>query len=420
MTNVALSPLAAAVLLLVALARPSLAEVELVKVDVPQDQVWVGQKATFFVQLRGKGPFVGASSFSLPQIPRTVILSVGNPIVSSEDIEDESWFVRTHEFAVFSQVDGDLVVPSFEVRFSNRDGFTGPEQDHVEQVPAIQMQIKRPTGSDPGAFLVTTDSLAVEEKWEPTPGKATQGDVFHRRITQRADQVSGMALAPPPTSVPDGVRVHFEDPEIEDETERGDFTGTRIDRITYVVEEAGQLTLPAVKYVWWKPESEQFGSKTLPIATFEVAAIPAETSTATAGPSRRRWIRWLVVALGLAVLVYWQRRRISGLLSALRETLNPTERRIQRKLLRACRQNDAKAAESAWTEWRTAHPSGDAVAPDLREAVTNLQRQLYGPTDPSAWNGNGLATAFKKMQSTRRERPINSKLPPLNPTSVHG
>lgn len=409
----------AILLWVVALARPSLADVELVTVDVPQGQVWVGQKATFFVHLRGKGPFAGASSFSLPQIPRTTILKVGNPVVSSEEIEDASWFVQTHEFALFSQADGDVEIPSFEVRYSNRDGFTGPELDHVENVPAVQLHIKRPPDSDPAAFLVTSDSLTVEEQWEPAPGGAKQGDVFHRTITQRADQVSGMALAPPPSSAPDGVRVHFDEPEIEDRTERGDFAGRRTDKITYVLERPGTLSLPAVRYVWWNPVSEQYGSTTLPTATFEVAASPANKSVPPTSTTTGRWMLWFGVNFGLAALVYGQRQRIGNLVFAVWERLNPRERRIGRKLLRACRRNDAVAAESAWTEWQTTHRSGGPIDADVREAVVELQRQLYGPNGHSPWNGSQLATAFQKRRTAwRRQRPRGCDLPPLNPTST--
>lgn len=410
-------------LLAVALVRPSLADVKLVTVDVPQDQVWAGQKATFFVNLRGKGPFVGAASFSLPQIPRTLIFHVGNPVVSSEDIEDDSWFVQTHEFALFSQVDGNVEVPNFEVRFSNRDGFTGPVQEHAEQVPALQLRVKRPTGSNPAAFLVTSDSLSVEERWEPTPGAANPGDVFHRTITQRADQVSGMALAPPPTSVPDGVRVHVDDPEIEDKTERGDFTGTRIDRITYVVEKPGTLTLPAVQYVWWKPKTEQFGSQTLPTVTFQVAAILPETSGDAASNNRGRGMLPLIAvlglaAVGLAALVHWQRQRIGNFLSRLWKTLHPPERHFQRKLLRACQHNDARGAESAWAEWQTALASAYVVDPVVREAVTELQRKLFGPEDTSPWDGSKLAAALQAQQTRRPVRRDQCDLPPLNPIEV--
>jgi len=399
------------------LAQQSLADVKRVTVETAEDSVWVGQKATFTVNLRGKGPFVGAASFSLPQIPRTVILKVGRPVVASEEIEDGTWFVQQHEFALFSQTDGVLEVPGFEVRYSDRDGFTGPEQAHVEKVPTFSLQIKRPEGSDPNAFLVTAESLSVQEKWEPEPGEAKQGDVFHRTISQQADQVSGMAFAAPSTTVPDGVRIHIDDPEIDDDTERGEFTGSRTDRITYVFEKPGQMTLPAVKYVWWKPKSEQFGSTSLPAKSFDIATIPQETSSAPVARPRGPWISGIIVFTMLGLLIGWHWRRIEKWVKTIFNRLNPPQRRIERMLLRACRNNDAHAAEAAWTRLQVARSSSDPIDLEIQKTVSDLHRHVYGPVSNSSWDGNPLATAIKKSRSARRShQPLHSDLQPLNPT----
>lgn len=408
---------AAIVTLIVMHAYAALAEVKLVTIDAPKSEAWVGQKVAFYVKLRGKGPFVGAASFSLPAVPRTVILKVGNPVVSNEEIEDESWFVQTHEFVLFSQADGALEVPAFDVRYASRDSFTGPAKDYREQVPAIQFQIERPPESDPATFLVTTDSLKVTEQWDPTPGKTQQGAVFHRTITQNAEQVTGMALAPPPTKEPAGVSVHFDDPVITDDTERGAFAGSRSDRITYVLEEPGNATLPAIQYVWWNPDKQEYGSTTLPAATFEVTAVATADDSAPANERDFSWLLWLLVVLAAGGLCYWQRRRLQESFCSLWEKLNPLERRIARELLRACRRSDAPAAETAWLEWQATVSPPQNVSPRLATAATELQRTLYGCGDPSTWNGSEMAAAFREATAMDHEkRPETGALPRLNPT----
>lgn len=401
------------------LAGPSRADVKLVTVEPPDKQIWAGEKASFIVKLRGKGSFVGASAFSIPQIPRSVILKLGNPVVSSEEIDGDSWFVQTHEFAVFSQVDGRVEVPSFEVRFSVRDGFTGPARDHSEQVPAFAIRVRRPPGSDPDLFLVTTDSIAVDEQWEPSPKEVQPGAVFRRSITQRADQVSGMALAPAPTTAPQGVRVHVQAPEISDATERGDFTGNRTDRLTYVFEQPGTYALPAIKYVWWNPRREEYGSKLLPAVTFQVAAVPENASDLPTPVARvRAW--WLLIAgLGAVGVLYRQRRRIARVGNALWQRIDPPDRRIARTLLRACRQNDAVAAQHAWSQWRAARPSSETIPAELTVAANDLQRLRYGPKGGGPWDGRPLAIAFSKSRAAGHWRPpLRSALPPLNPTGA--
>jgi hypothetical protein len=133
-------------LMLPAIAR---AEVEPATIRVADDKVWVGQRAAFFVELRAPGSFVGAASFSLPDIPRTIIVKSGNPVVSSKEVDSESYCVQTHRFVrfvLFSQAPGTLQVPSFEVRFSHREGFTGPAVDLEATVPSVSIEVQQPPG----------------------------------------------------------------------------------------------------------------------------------------------------------------------------------------------------------------------------------------------------------------------------------
>ena len=228
------------------------AEVAPVAIRIPEAKAWIGQRLPFYVELRARGSFAGAASFSLPEIPRTVILKVGNPVVSSQEIDGDSWFVQTHEFALFSQQSGTLQIPGFEVRFASRDGFTGPVKEQQAQVPAARIEIQRPPGSESIGFLVTTESLDLTENWEPQPqpqpGPVKVGAIFKRTIIQRAAQITGMALAAAPTDAPDGVRVYPGQPEVTDKTERGDFLGERRETITYQLQKPGSFELPELSY----------------------------------------------------------------------------------------------------------------------------------------------------------------------------
>ncbi|WP_436717041.1 hypothetical protein U8335_08070 [Roseiconus lacunae] len=411
-----------------------LADVQRVVVEVRDPEVWVGQKASFFVKLRGQGPFVGAASFTLPEIPRAIILKVGNPVVSSEEIEDDSWFVQSHEFVLFSQQDGELQVSGIEVRFTDRDGYTGPERPHQEQVPELNFQIKRPEKSDPGSFLITTDSLKIEESWDPQPGKAEQGAVFYRTITQQAKQISGMALAPPSVTTPDGIKVHLGNPEVQDNTERGEFSGRRVDRLTYVLEQPGVMTLPALQYVWWNPKTEQYGSTTLPAVVFDVTAIPVDRDDINRSSNHERAL-WLFVGLVVVCAVvivacYKRRHRLYACWVEAWQTVNPPKQRAARALRRACRRNDASAAASAWNQWRQLQPSGFRCPDELQSAVIDLQRRHYGPIhqdtkdrtvdDHPAWDGATLAEAFERSEVKANQLTSDRDLPPINPAAPAG
>ena len=385
--------------LLVILQGVSFADFSPAKISVKDETYWVGQRVPFLVELRAAGSFSGAASFSLPEIPRVVIIKVGNPVVSSEEDKGESVFVQTHEFALFSQQSGTVEIPSFEVRFSHKDGFTGPSKDQSAEVPATKVSIKRPPGSDENQFLVTTASFALTESWDPQPGSTKLGNVFQRTITQQADQISGMALAPPPEAVPDGIRIYLNPPEVTDDTERGSFRGNRTDKITYVMQKPGAWTLPAITYVWWDPAGKKFGSKKLPSVAFKVPAPPIPETDERPSEQSSRWEIWLIAGLVFVALAVWQRRRVIHCGRQAWRSWNPPERVAARKLLRACHRNDAKAAEAAWLKWQNWQPAGFQPTPSLRAAAIDLQSCLYGRQTPSAWRGTELAQAFREQRA---------------------
>ena len=213
------------------------AEVAPVTAFAPDAKAWVGQRLPFYIELRAPGSFAGTASFDLPQLPRTLLLKIGEPVVSSQQLEGETWFVQTHEFALFSQEPGTLKVPAISVRFSRRKGFTGPASDVKAKTPSITVDIQRPPGSGKHGFLVTTGSFDVTERWDPKPGPANVGVIFKRTIVQRAQQLPGMALAPAPTNSPDGIRAYPGVAVTNDKLARGEFLGERRETITYLVRE---------------------------------------------------------------------------------------------------------------------------------------------------------------------------------------
>ena len=402
----------AGMILFLLLAHRVLADVAPVTIRVPEPEAWIGQRLSLHVELSAPGSFTGSASFELPQLPGTLLMKIGNPVVSSETIDGKSWFVQSHEFALFSQKAGTLEVPPFPVRFERQESFTGPSVAVETRTPATTVQIQRPPGSEAIGFLITTESLELTESWDPDPGPSQVGAIFKRTITQRAPNITGMALAPAPGGAPDGFRVYPGEAATKDQLERGDFLGERRETITYLVQQPGTLTLPAITYAWWNPTTRTLESKTLPAVTFDVAAPPA---AATSTPASRNLWPWLAAAALIAIGV-WQRKRFTARFHRLWKALHPPDRTAARKLLRACRRNDAPAASAAWTAWRDTRPAGYQPPLDLQSAVLAMQRHRFGPGPASSWQGDDLACAFQQQTPasslTQREA---SPLPPLNP-----
>lgn len=395
----------------------ALAEVASVTARMAAPKAWIGQRATLYIELRAPGSFVGTANFELPQIPGTLLMKVGNPVVLSRDIEGASWFVQTHEFALFSQKAGVLEVPAFPVTFSRLEGFVGAATEVKAKTPTLTIEIQRPPGSEPIGFLVTTESLEVTETWDSPPGASKVGAMFKRTIVQRAPNLTGMALAPAPTTAPEGIKVYPGKAETNDKLERGDFLGERRETITYLLQKSGTLSLPALRYVWWNPKTQTLDSKTLPAVTFEVAAPPAAPAPAATVAARRTW-PWLLAAALVAGLGVWQRRRVAAWAARSWKHLDPPDRVAARRLLRACRRNAAAPAEAAWNAWRATQASEFRPGPKLGAAVLSLQRHFFGPAPAAPWRGEDLARAFSlhpAAANTSLSHEPASALPELNP-----
>ena len=410
------------VLWLIAAGGTANADVAAVAVRVPSPEGWVGQRMSVFVELRAAGSFADTASFDLPELPGTIVLKIGSPVVSTQELEGDSWFVQTHEFAVFSQKTGTVRVPEFPVRFRRRDDFVGPVQDVTANCPAFELQLKRPPNSESIPFLITTNSLQVTETWDPQPGPVEFGAILKRTIVQTSEQIPGMALMPAPTAAEDGVRVYAGDMSTQDSLQRGDFQGQRSETLTYLMQRSGEMELPEIVYVWWNPETEQLQSQVLPAQKIVVGPRPVADSPAELRPPNP-WIAiasW-TLAIALMCVAVAGRKRWRQHARAAWQWLNPPERVSARALLRACHGNDAAAANSAWNRWRASQASDYVPPVSLANAVRDMQQALFGAAAQAEWSGRELMTAFQT--ATRRAARVSSHphaLPLLNPTVCEG
>lgn len=398
---------------------------EPVVVEVAQPSVWTGQRVDVAVEIRVSGTFGSATTFDFPEIPSVIMAEQGGPTVSSEEIAGDSYFVRRHLLVLYCQASGTVVVPEFPVRYGVRDGFTGPVRDVTETVPSFEVIIRRPPGTEAMGFLVASESLAVGQTWQPAESdgpiaSVVAGSVFKRTITQQAGDVAAIALPPPPRTGAQGVRVYAGSPVITTERERGDTTGTRSDTLSYLFQEPGTVTLPSIRYAWWNPSTETLESKTLDGITVDVIPAASDADNQTAAAPAISWTSsWWPFALAAAVLVVasWLiavRRRLVGVLTRIRNRLDPPWRRTRRRMLAACRHGDPASAYRYWLAWPN-RPN----APELLAQVHALESVFYGNRAngrPPRWQPDRLAREIRRSKRSNDgvDRQLGA-LPPLNP-----
>jgi hypothetical protein len=397
--------------------------------------VVVSERVKITVELLTLTTFASAPVFDLPTIPGALFMKLEDrPVLGTEQIDGESYTVQQHELALFVMRPGAVQVPPFIVRFEFPLHFGEKPVEHRLTTPLLQVEAHMPPGAENLLGLTTTRELHVNQTWQPQPTKADVGDGFTRTVTLTAPDVPGMVFPPLPLTKVDGLAVYPKPPVIQDQVERGDFTGKRIDTVTYICERAGQFTLPALVIPWWDLKNRQLMQVTLPAVTLEVEPGPAPNAdvASTTQLTAWQWLWWPIsVSLLLAVMVgvIWRKREAClAMWKRWRAQCLGSEAGHFARLLDACGSNDARLTYNALLRWLDSSYHGPDVAtieafvakhPDviLRRHVEALQESLLGRT--TDWNSAVLAEALRRVRRQQVQRNTTTdegRLPALNPS----
>jgi len=407
----------------------------------PKGEVRVGQRVTLTIDLMTTTWFSGSPEFDLPEIPGAIALKVGSfGLNRTETINGTKYSVQGHEFAMFAQRPGEIVIEPFNVRFFPAvPGETKPRSVTLK-APELRVTATMPPGAEKLAALISTTQFKLSETWDPKPDAAKVGDAFTRNITMRAEDVLGMAF--PPLETPDikGFGIYSKDPSVTDNMDRGNFTGERTETITYVCEEAGTVTLPEVVIHWWDMENDELKTETLPSVKLKVTPNPKlfkEAGSFSPRATNNRGVKWMVfIGSVLAACLTALFRARTAILLTIRKwntDRNESEKTYFNRFKTACHSGNPMDTHNSLMTWLDkfhtgAHPAtlewlvAESENPTLSEQAALLQSGLFknaGSTSPP-WSSNVF---FHEVSKTRRQllkkrarQHDRHSLPDLNPS----
>jgi len=266
-----------------------------------------------------------------------------------------------------------------------------------------------PAGVDPSRPVVATTNLELEQRWQPDPtGAFKAGDALVRAITRQAADVPGMAMLDLVFTAPPGVRVYVDPPQTDDRVERGDLTGHRTDRVTYVFERGGSFPIEAVVQPWWDLEAGRLKRAEGQGATVAVTAVAPPRSP------RERLELWLYVATtaaGLLAFIWWAWPRLRAAHARLRVRWQASEAKAFRDLQHACRRDDVRAVYRAFTIWRQRTESVAELAPFAEE----IEMAVFADRPWSRQTSHDFAAALSAWRHELHQARSPSALPLLNP-----
>lgn len=389
---------------------------------------WVGQQVVLKVELLSNGVSFGGQRIQLPDVPGALVLEDAVTTVKlTEKVDGETWQVLSYLYPMFAQRAGPIELGPVAVAFEVAEGYGSEAKSFALQTEALSFEVRSPPGVDDPARLVTTTEFTLKVNVTPEPAAPKVGDALTRTITRTAPAVAGMAFAPLPTPSIPGVAVYPKSPEVDDRSNRGELVGTRIESVTYVLQQAGTLIIPGMALQWWDPVAERLHTETIPALELAVAVNPdlsprfdpLEQVAVLAADHP-----WALSAgvIGI-VAMFWAAFRWSptGIrrMRRWRDARRDNERARFKRLLRACRDNAPAQIYNAYVLWG----SSDidlmpllADAGDLVGELRRLQSALVG-REPG-WRADDLVRALQRARQaagrSRREK-VSQALPALNP-----
>jgi hypothetical protein len=424
---------------------------------VHETGVYVGQKVRLYVEVLTNTWFAKAPQFPELGIPHAICLELSQFGVNfTERIEGETYAAQRKEYVIYPQRAARYSVPSLTVNITYaRPG--EPPGEVTLNSPSQAFEAGVPQEAENVDYFVTTPRLQVNEEYNRKFDDLKVGDSIVRTITMIADDSVGMLLPPLDFSAMEGLSVYPASPRMEDESNRGVYTGKRFESVTYVLEKEGDYTLPEISIYWYDLQNEVLNTETLEAVEFSVTTNPdleqdmlafleeegIESEEEIAATQKKaldiKNILYLILALSLLVaalvifvipylkrfIIWWKKRR---------SIQAESEEAYFKRFRKACNKEDPKEVMQSLLNWLDkVYPGPGAATIDdfaaqsgdleLQVLTVGLKSELYGKSDfdesQADWSGKDfdrtVSQVRKRLIKKEKVRVKPSGLQPLNP-----
>jgi len=329
----------------------------LFRTSVTPEDPWIGQQTLLKIDVLAKDGWAQLKKVGDLKIDGAYVMrfaSQGTRL--SEVFDGDSYTGQRYEYMIFAQRDGDLTLPATPVDVEiTRWGADGGKNLQRMSLPIVEFTAHTPPGGDGLRGLVSTSSLTASQDWGPATGDAKVGDAVQRYVTLQAEDVSGMAFAPLQYTEIDGVGIYPGEPTVEDEFNRGDLSGTRIEKVTYVFERTGDVQIPAIVFSWWDVRNSELQQVELPGRLLQIAAgAPNELATAEGAVADQKFRPSWFVSSAVAIAVVFALLFGGSLMRRLvawREARKHSEASYFRQVMASSRAGDQVAVLRCTMRW---------------------------------------------------------------------
>lgn len=423
----------------------------------PDKDVYVGQKVLLYIDVMTNTWFTKAPKYPELRLPHAICLELSQFATNfSERIQGETYAVQRKEYVIYPQRAERYTTPELTVDIVYaRPGETPGEVSLTSS--ALEFAARIPEEAQGVDYFVSTPNLKVREQYDRAFDNMKTGDSITRTITMTADDSVGMMLPPIEFGEIEGMSVYSKAPQMENTSNRGRYTGTRIESATYIMETAGEYAFPEIKIFWFDLRSNTLRVEILERVEFTVTENPDleaemlafldeedvededKTTALQKKPIDVQTLLYLTLAILLvtaAFLIFfvpllkkflvWRKQR--KLLKA------ESEETYFRYFRNACRTAEAKQVMQTLLKWLDKIYPGPGSATveefirladdlELKALAVGLNEELYGRPEGddvhSSWQAadlyNSTAKVRKRLLKQAKAEAKPTGLIPLNP-----
>ena len=268
----------------------------------PDGKLVPGQKLSLVLEVATDRWFSGGTRISIPEVPGLVILQTEQfASNASENRGGQSWVVQRWHLDVYPQRAGEFSIPPLRLRIKVNAGESGDVEGEIYS-PGVSFTTILPAGLEGADHWVAAPEFEVAQQFDRSLEDLAVGDAFERKIRFEASDVMAMMLPPFEPREQQGLAAYPSPAQLDNSSNRGQTRASRIQSISYVVEQEGVYHFPAREFFWWHTDSNELQLLTLPEVKFTVGSGASaaqqgggggqqqEAAVAAAAEGRRR--RW--------------------------------------------------------------------------------------------------------------------------------
>jgi hypothetical protein len=168
------------------------------RTSVTPEDSWVGEQVLLHVDVLAKDGWAQLKKVTEVEVQGAYMLrleSQGTRL--SETIDGDGYAGQRYEFMLFTQRDGDFLVPPMPVEVEVRQyGTSGGPNIQRKTLPSVKFAARTPPAAEGIRGLISTTDFAATQTWSSDNENTRVGDSLVRDVTLRASNVSAMAFAP--------------------------------------------------------------------------------------------------------------------------------------------------------------------------------------------------------------------------------